>query len=124
MKTGSDLNEEHLDALFAEAKSEALSEHSALMGRIFADAVRVQPQPTTGAPTRSDPDASGFWAMVAAFFGGRAVLAGLGTATVAGMIIGFAQPAPLTALTETFFAQVPLDEIELIPGIDAILTEG
>ena len=41
-----------------------------------------------------------------------------------GVMLGFVQPTSLTTLTDAFIAQSPLGDMELIPGVDAILTEG
>ena len=124
MKTGTDMRDQELDDFFAEARGQVPLESADLMARIFADAIQLQPQSIPASPPRSAGRSFGFWGQVAASLGGKGVLAGLGTAAVAGVMIGFTQPAPLTALTDSFFAQAPLDEIELLPGIDAILTEG
>lgn len=62
--------------------------------------------------------------MLTAAFGGGAALAGIGTAAVAGVWLGFAQPVPLTALSGGLWSETPLDTVELIPSFDTLLTEG
>lgn len=124
MKIGTDMHKQDLDHLFAEAREQVPIECSDLLAKVFADATQLQPQRAALAPQRPVMQTLGLWDRLAASLGGKGVLAGLGTVAVAGVLIGFVQPSQLTAMTDTFFAQVPLDEIELLPGIDAILIEG
>ena len=60
--------------------------------------------------------------------GGNGVLAGLAAATLAGLWLGFAQPAPVLTLTRTlsdaFVADAGLVAIELIPSLDTFGPEG
>jgi hypothetical protein len=60
--------------------------------------------------------------------GGNGVLAGLATATLAGLWLGFAQPAPVLTLTQivsdAFAADAGLGAVELIPSLDAFGLEG
>ena len=94
------------------------------MGRVVADAITHQPRPTT-LPTRRDTrQKAGTWSRIAGALGGKGVLAGLGTTMMVGVMIGFTQPSSLTVFTDSIFAQTPLDVVELMPGIDAILAEG
>jgi hypothetical protein len=124
MKKGFDMREEDLDGLFAEARGQTPLDSDALMGRVVADAITHQPQPSALPIRRETAHKSAFWSRIAVGLGGKGVLAGLGTAMVAGVMLGFAQPSSLTTLTEAIFAQTPLDAVELLPGIDAILAEG
>ena len=124
MKKETDMREKDLDGLFAQARAQIPLESGQLMARILADAVQLQPPPIgLGHPIPAAPK-PGLWAKFAATLGGHGVIAGLGTAAVAGVILGFSQPASLTALTDSIFAQTPVGEMDLLPGIDAILTEG
>lgn len=124
MKIGTDKREQDLDDLFAKARAQEPLECADLMAKVFADAAQLQPQPAAFVSPRSVMRPLGFWGKLAVSLGGKGVLAGLGTVAAAGVLIGFVQPSQLTVVTDTFFAQVPLDEIELLPGIDAILIEG
>jgi hypothetical protein len=111
-----------LDDLFAQAKTGTMEPSGDLMARVLADAARVQPQPQTA--RRSEPTRNlGVWAGLAALFGGGGALAGLGSAAVAGLFIGFVQPTSLTALADAWSGETQLDSVDLMPGIDALLTE-
>ena len=113
-----------LDGLFTEARLQSPLDTEPLLARVFADAVALQPMPHALPQRRGTGRTAGFWAALADALGGKGVLVGLGTAAVAGIVIGFAQPTSLTSFTDNIFAQTPLDDVELLPGVDAILTEG
>jgi hypothetical protein len=120
MTKGTDMREQDLDDLFAEARAQEPLESPGLMARVLADAERnIPPQ-----IVRVVPRKPGLWAKFAMALGGNGVLAGLGTAAVAGVMLGFVQPTSLSAVTDMILAETPLDEVDLLPGIDAILTEG
>lgn len=123
MKKATEMSEQDLDDLFAAARATAPTEDTALLARVCADGLRLQPQPRPIAQiaTAGNP---GWWAALSNTLGGKRGLAGLGTAAVAGVMLGFVQPSSVLALTETFFAAATVDEVDLMPGIDAILTEG
>lgn len=112
-----------LDDLFAEARATEPAQHASLMARVCADGLRLQPQ---AAPRVRAVFAgkTGWWPSLANALGGKRGLAGLGTVAVAGVVLGFLEPMPILALTEPFFAAATVDEVDLMPGIDAILTEG
>lgn len=108
-----------LDDLFSNAKAGALQPSDALMQRVLADADREQPQAQTVA--RSTASSAGFWAGLAGLFGGGGVLAGIGSAAVAGVFLGFVQPTSITSLADAWATNSTA--LELMPGIDALLTE-
>jgi hypothetical protein len=124
MKKVTDMREDDLEGLFAEARAQNLPDGEALMARVMADAVSHQQRPSGLPIRRKSAHRFGFWSRIVLALGGKGVLAGLGTAIVAGVVLGFAQPTSLTTLTDSIFAQTPLDDVELLPGIDAILAEG
>ncbi|MCA3509237.1 MAG: hypothetical protein IOC80_09320 [Rhodobacter sp.] len=113
-----------LEGLFATARAGRPSPSAGLTARIAADADAVQagfkPAPT---PAGRRP-----WAGWIAAMGGHRVLAGLATAALAGLWLGFAQPAPVVTLTLTlrhaFAADAGPWAIELIPPLDAFGLEG
>lgn len=106
-----------LDDLFSNAKAGALQPSDALMQRVLADADREQPQTVA----RSIAPSAGFWAGLAGLFGGGGVLAGIGSAAVAGVFLGFVQPTSITSLADAWATNSTA--LELMPGIDALLTE-
>ncbi|EEW25662.1 hypothetical protein [Rhodobacter ferrooxidans] len=115
------MDAQDLDDLFAMARADAPDASPALMARVLQDALDNQPVP---ASPRRAPPAKGFWSVLVAAVGGGAGLAGLGSATLAGLFFGLVQPAPLTALTEVLWQDTAVDQVELFPSIDDFLTEG
>lgn len=116
-----------LDDLFAAARADRPRPSDALMARVLADAAALQPEPALPARPRPAAPAApgGFWAALSALFGGGGVLAGMGTAAAAGLFLGFAQPAPVAALTAALSAgtTTTTDALDLTSGIDALLAE-
>ncbi len=114
-----------LDDLLATARAQAPAPSDALMARVLQDALAHQPRAVVSPAIVTAP--RGLAARISDFMGalgGRLGVAGLGTATLAGIWLGFAQPAPVAAMTGLFMTEVPLDEVDLIPGTDDFLTEG
>ena len=56
--------------------------------------------------------------------GGGGVLAGMGTAAVAGLYLGFVQPASFLNLADALLNATQMDSLDLMPGIDALLDEA
>ncbi len=110
-----------LDTLFAAARGADVPPTDALMARVLADAERLQPR--AAAMPRAEAQATGFWAGVSALFGGGGVLAGLGSVAMAGFYLGLVQPAPVLALSQMLLAGSSVEAVDLMPGIDALLTE-
>ena len=114
---------DELDAVFADAKADAMQPSQDLMVRVMADAAALQPQPRPKlAPLRKPAQAAkGFWATLAALFGGAGALAGVGSAAVAGLFIGFVQPSAFDSVTGLLVSTATIDHVELIPDVDALL---
>lgn len=112
-----------LDDLFATAATQRMAPSDALMSRVLADAMAEQPRAAGGQPMRPAVVRAGFWAQLAAVFGGGGALAGIGTAAVAGVVIGFAQPVGFGALTEAVWG-TPLETVELIPSVETLFSEN
>ena len=111
-----------LDDLFAVAAAQPVPAPSdALMAGVLADAAREQARPAARLAVL--PARPGVWSAMSALFGGSGVLAGLGTAAVAGLYLGFAQPSALLQLTDAFGGGTSLDGLDLMPGVDALLSE-
>jgi hypothetical protein len=75
------------------------------------------------APRVVAPQSEGFWAGLSRFFGGGVSLAGIGSAAVLGLFFGFVQPSALMSMTTGITGADTLDTLELMPGVDALLTE-
>ncbi|MES2667370.1 MAG: dihydroorotate dehydrogenase [Pseudomonadota bacterium] len=114
-----------LDLLFAAAAQAPLLPSDALLARVLADAVTHQPPAAAPRPALRAAAARrpGFWTRLAAAVGGAGVLAGLGSAAMAGVMIGFAEPAALSMVTGGIY-ETTLDAVDLVPSFDPFLTEG
>ncbi len=94
-----------LEPLFEAARAEAPQPSAELMARILADAQAHLPTPTPAPvaamrPVRAvQPVRRGWLAGLLAALGGWPSVAGMATATVAGLWLGFAQPEALTTLS-------------------------
>jgi hypothetical protein len=110
-----------LDDLFASAKSAAMQPSAALMARVLADADAVQAA-ALRKPAAAPQPKPGILAALAALFGGSAALAGVGSAAVAGVFLGFVQPSALSSVG-ALWASASVDQIDLMPGVDAVLAE-
>lgn len=108
-----------LDDLFASAKAGVVQPSDALMARVLADAdaVQIGMQRRVVAPVVEKP---GFFAGLAALFGGGGVLAGVGSAAVAGLFLGFVQPSGLGSVSG-LWVTASVEQIDLMPGVDAVL---
>ncbi len=132
MKKGVEMSE--MDDLFAEARARPHSVSQALQARVLADALRLQPRVFARPAARGfwAPGfwAPGLWARVSGLLGGLGVLAGPGmlagmtTAAVAGVYLGFAQPGAIAGFSVAWLADAPLEAVELLPGMDGFLSGG
>lgn len=102
-----------LDDLFAEARRDTPGPSADLMARILADAAAGMPRPVCATPTPAPRRA---WRL--ALVGGGGLFAGLATATIAGVWIGVAQPAPVAEALWRGEAADTLDSVELVPGYE------
>jgi hypothetical protein len=117
------MNDNELDDLFATARALKVEPSTDFMARILQDAEANQPH-SLGINVPSAARKKGLWATMLAAIGGGAAFAGLSTATIAGLWLGFVQPTPLTTVTDSFWASETLESVDLIPSFDNILTEG
>ena len=94
------LDDQALEAFFDAARLDTAAPSDALVSAILADAALYQPQPEILAGNIADPRPSrGLFADLMATVGGWPALAGMATATVAGVWIGFAAPAQLETMS-------------------------
>lgn len=110
------MQDSDLDNLLAAARADRPEPSAALMARVIDDADRMQPRP---APRIAAPH-PGFWAMLTGAFGGSGALAGMAAATLAGLWVGVAQPAPVSALTAALWPAEAVS-VELFPDVYAVL---
>lgn len=109
------MRDNDLDDLFARARDARPAPSPDLMARILCDAEAERPRSVPG-PVRPAHRVRRPWTM--ALFGGGGLLAGLATATVAGIWIGVQQPAPVAEALWRGAAASPLDSLDLVPGYE------
>jgi hypothetical protein len=108
--------QDDLDDLLAQAARRPVLPSEMLMERVLADALALQPQ---SAPRQAIPVRQGLMSRLAAALGGPPALAGLGTAAVFGVALGYLSPTTLDYLTGT-----STDAAEFFPDADFLSTEG
>lgn len=107
--------QDDLDDLLAHAARRPALPSEALMNRVLADGLALQPAALT---VRSAPR-PGLFARLSGTFGGPPVLAGLGTAAVFGLALGYLSPTTLNYLTGS-----STETAEFFPQADFLTTEG
>lgn len=110
-----------LDDLFGVARQQPTAVSAGLMARVLEDADALQPATTVPSRKRR----VGFLTGLVAAIGGVGGLVGLSTAAMAGVWIGFAEPAALSSVTDAFGTSQTLAEtVNVLPGFDDFLDEG
>lgn len=112
------MQDDELDRLLAAAARTAPEPSDALMQRVLADALALQPQPAALRPAPAPARAN----RLSRFFrslGGGPALAGLGTAAAFGIVLGYLSPTTLDYLTGS-----TADAAEFFPDADFLTTEG
>ncbi len=126
------MQDKDLDGLFALAARDRPLPSPALMDRVLADALAAQPQPRALAAARAPSELptpisapisahQSLLARLAALFGGAPVLAGVCSAAVAGVALGYLNPATMDMLTGGLTGS---ETLELFPSADFLTTEG
>ncbi|WP_176438431.1 dihydroorotate dehydrogenase [Actibacterium lipolyticum] len=116
--------DQELELFFAAARDDAPVPSDDLMARVFADSVENMPSGAgiVPAPLVKDGVVTRFLKAI----GGWPALAGLATATMAGVWIGYSAPAGLATVTGGVLASsdTGYDIVDLIPSMDGFLMEG
>ena len=112
------MQDEELDRLLAAASRTAPAPSDALMQRVLADALALQPQLAALRPAPA-PVREGRLSRFFRALGGGPALAGLGTAAVFGVVLGYLSPTTLDYLTGS-----TADAAEFFPDADFLTTEG
>lgn len=107
--------QDDLDDFLASAAQRPALPSEALMNRVLADALALQPKALALRPAPRP----GLFARLSGLFGGPPVLAGLGTAAVFGLALGYLSPTTLNYLTGT-----STETAEFFPQADFLTTEG
>ena len=108
-----------LDHLLARAARDRPEPSSALLDRVLADALALRPQPLSLRPA----PAPGFLARIAGLFGGGPVLAGVCSAALAGVALGYLSPVTYDYVTGGL-AGSTTDAVDLFPTTDFLSSEG
>ncbi|MBC2837093.1 dihydroorotate dehydrogenase [Paragemmobacter straminiformis] len=114
--------QDDLDDLFAAARSRPLVPSEALMARVLADAMAEQPKAAAVRAAVAPARRGGWFAGFAEVFGGFGALAGVGGAAVAGLVLGFVQPATVTDFADSLLG-AEVTSVTLIPSADALMVE-
>lgn len=117
------IDEGELDRLLAGAADNAPAPSQDLMARIMADADGVADGFAPAVPEVSSPVRPGFFATLMKSVGGWPAMAGLATATVAGIWIGYGTPEALNDLSAGYLG-ASYDLGDFMPSINLILEEG
>ncbi|MFZ1469178.1 MAG: dihydroorotate dehydrogenase [Paracoccaceae bacterium] len=113
-------DDDKVDLLFSALRAQPPEVSSALRNRVLADAYALQPAPR---PVRARlQQMRGLRALISGL-GGVGGLAGLGTAAVAGLFFGYAQPVSVDWLSSAFLA-TPADSVDLLSAADFFVTGG
>jgi hypothetical protein len=107
-----------LDDLLGQMRAAKPQPSAKFMARVLADAAAAQPARPRAAPPRPVP----WWVRIGAALGGAGVVAGIGSAAFAGLVIGYVQPEPMLSLASSF-GLASSESLEVLPGFDALLTE-
>jgi hypothetical protein len=121
-----DMQDKDLDGLLALAAWDRPTPSPALMDRVLADALAQQPKPAVvGLTPAPRPARPGVLARLSAAFGGGAVLAGVCSAAVAGVALGYLDPSSMDVLTGGLTgALTGAETLELFPSADFLTNEG
>ena len=113
--------DDELDILFNAARGSTVAPSNDLLGRIMADADAAMPNAHTAPKITATK--SGIFATLWSAIGGWPAAVGMAAATLAGVWIGFSQPAGLDLLTESYLG-INSDYSILASGFSAEMWEG
>lgn len=113
-----------LETLFAATRSAAPVPSGALLARVLDDAAAVQRAGAATRPPATRRARPGWRATLAAALGGAGGIAGLATATVAGVWIGFAAPAPVAGVASGLGIGATAELVDLFPDDIAFIEQA
>lgn len=111
-----------LDLLFATARQERPVPSGILVERVLTDAYALQPELKAAAQPRRR-GVGAFFAGLAEALGGGGVLAGLGTAAVAGVFLGYSGGTNVDWLGSVLLPEASSD-VQMLQADDLFLGEG
>lgn len=117
-------DDKDLDLLFATARENRPAPSGDLMARVLADAYEVQPvaAPESRPAAQRQGGLKALFETMSQAFGGKGALAGLGTAALAGVWLGYSGPSGLDWLTNAL--AFGTSDVEMIAADDLFLSEG
>ena len=116
-------DEMDLDAALAQMRKNAPVPSDALLARVMADADAVTMERSN--QVENPPNTRSFWSEFGAAIGGWTAVAGLGTATIAGIWIGFVQPDAFSPLSDMFIAETTTSSLDdFMPGLNSMANGG
>jgi hypothetical protein len=121
-------DDKDLDLIFAAARAGRPVPTADLLARVLTDAYAAQPEPPApGYPARNTRAPQNRLRQAFASFvqglGGKGALAGLGTAAIAGVWLGYSGTTGLDWLTSALLSG-SLGDVEMIAADDLFLNEG
>ncbi|TCP60835.1 hypothetical protein EV663_1079 [Rhodovulum bhavnagarense] len=127
MTERTEITDEALEALFQVGRDTGPAPSAALLARVMDDAmaeagVRAAPL-VVGKQTPTPATRRGVIGAMLSTLGGWPSMAGLASATVAGIWIGYADPAALDIVT-TVMLGGGYEPVDLVPSLDTFLQEG
>ena len=116
------MQNDDLDTLFTAAARTRAEPSAALFDRVLADAYALQPVPTP-VPKAAPASRRSLLARLAASVGGGRVLAGVCSAALAGVTLGYLNPASYDYLTGGL-TDTASDAVDLFPTSEFLSSEG
>lgn len=131
-ETGAD---DHLEAglsgFFAAGLQHPVAASPELLARVLADGLSLQPEKVLGPVRKPDRKAwLGGWRWQFASLGGWGAVTGLVSASIAGLWLGISPPGQMAPITDSVLGiassstGTEVDQIELLPNFETLLTEG
>ena len=112
-----------LDDLLALAARRSTMPSPALMDRVTADALALQPLPMT--VPRAAVARPGLWSRLVEMLGGPAAMAGVTSAALFGVALGYLDPTTMDILAYGQGAdQAETEAVDFFPSVDFLMTEG
>lgn len=125
--TDIDADDAALDRMLAGLAQNDPMPSDGLMDRVLADAAAVQASVSVQRHSVRPKDrrkVSARWVWLSDLFGHGPAKAGLGTAAIAGVLLGFLQPAPVASVAAAVWGTETAGSVDLLPGIDDFMAEG
>lgn len=113
------MQDDDLTRLLEAAARQPAQPSDALMARVLAEALALQPQPAPLSRPAERRARDGFFRRLSGIFGGGPVVAGLCSAAVMGVALGYLNPTSLDYLTGA-----GTETLDLFPSVDFATTEG